>query len=53
MSVSELYTCHFVSRQRFADTIKKELGMLIPEDAGVREVNRAELKEPSGLSPSV
>lgn len=45
MSVSgELYTCHFVSRQRFADTMKKELGILIPEDASVQEENRAQLK---------
>lgn len=53
MSVSELYPCHFESRQRFADTMKKELGILIPEDAGVWEENRAQLKAASGLSPSV
>lgn len=54
MSVSgELYTCHFVSRQRFADTMKKELGVLIPEDASVQEENRAQLKGASSLSPSV
>lgn len=54
MSVSgELYTCHFVSRQRFADTMKKELGILIPEDASVEEENRAQLKGASSLSPSV
>lgn len=54
MSVSgELYTCHFVSRQRFADTLKKELDILIPEDASVWEENRAQLKGALGLSPSV
>lgn len=53
MSVSELYTCHFVSRQRFADTMKKELGILIPEDVSVREENGAQLKAALGLSPSV